>query len=243
MEEVSTLTDTMQLASRSRIHILRHTRTSSHKDRIISSTEKTVDGHIVLAYHTIGNKLNAQCLNLAHLIAHHTLWQTILRNTIHQDTTRFSLTFKDGYIEALTSQITGNRQTSRTRTDDSHTTTSLLRKFLTRQLHLRIEISNKLLQLTNLYRFTLLAQDTMTLALLLMRANTSADSRQVALFIDDRHGSSHITHRQLVYEIRNVIFYRTSFTALWDLTMKTTLSLLDCLTGRKALVYNLESSC
>ena len=157
MEEVSTLTDTMQLASWSRIHILRHTRSCSHKDRIVSCTEKTVNGHIVLAYHTIGNKLNAQCLDLAHLIANHALWQTILRNTIHQDTTRFCLTLKDGYIEALASQITGNRQASRTRTDDSHTTTSLLRKFLTRQLHLRIEISNKLLQFTNLYRFTLLA--------------------------------------------------------------------------------------
>ena len=157
MEEVSTLTYTMQLASWSRIHILRHTRSCSHKDSIVSCTEKTVDSHIVLTYHAIGNKLHAQCLNLAHLITNHALWQAVFRNTIHQDTTRFSLTFKDGYIETLTGQITGNRQTSRTRTNDSHTTTSLLRKFLTRQLHLRIEISNKLLQFTNLYRFTLLA--------------------------------------------------------------------------------------
>ncbi len=106
-------------------------------------------------------------------------------------------------------------------------------KLLARKVHLGIEISNKLLQFANLYRFSLLAQHTVSLALLLVRAHTSADSRQVALGIDDAHRSTHVTHREFVYEIRNIVFNRASLLALWNLAMQASLGLLNRLAGRR----------
>ena len=230
----------MELAARCRIHILRHVGTGTHKDGIITGTEETVDGDIVFAHHTVGDKLHTQGSNLAHFIAHHSLWQAILRNTVHQYATRFSLSFKNRYIESLSCQITGYGKSCRTRTDYSHSTTGFLWQELTGELHLGIEVSDKLLQFTNLYRFSLLAEHTMSLTLLLVRTHASTDCRQIALGIDDAHRSTHVTHRQFVYEIRYIVFNRASLLTLRNLAMQTSLGFLNRLSGSESLVYHLK---
>ena len=220
---------------------MRYTSTCTHKDGIIACAEKTVDCNIVLTYHTVSDKLHTESLYLTDLITYNALRQTILRNTIHQDSSRLCLSLKNSDIKALTSQISRNSQTCRTRTDDSNAATGLLRQAFTGKLHLRIKIGNKLFQFSYLYRLTLLSQHTMTLALLLMRAYTSADSRQICFCIEDTHCSTHVTHREFMHKVRNVVFNRTSLLTLRNLAVKATFGFLYRLTGREALVYNLKS--
>ena len=198
---------------------MRYTGTCSHKDGIIACTEKTVYRNIVLTYHTVGDKLNPQCLNLTNLITHYALRQTILRNTIHQDSSRLCLSLKNSNIKTLTSQIARNSQTCRTRTNDSYTTTGLLWQAFTGKFHLRIKISNKLFQFSNLYRLALLSKHTMTLTLLLMRAYSSTDSRQISFCIEDTHCCTHVTHREFMHKVRNVVFYWTSLLTLRNLAV------------------------
>ena len=184
----------MQRRTRGRIHILRHTGTRAHEDGIVTRTEEAVDGDIVLTHHTVGDKLYTQCLNLANLVANHALRQSVFRNTIHQHAARLSLSLEDGDIEPLAGEITSHGKTGRSRTDNGYAATRLLRQFFSGKVHLGIEVSDKLLQLANLHRFSLLSQHTVSLALLLVRTNTSADGRQVALGVDDAHRSTHVTH-------------------------------------------------
>ena len=67
------------------------------------------------------------------------------------------------------------------------------RQHLAREVHLGIKIGNKLLEFAYLYRFSLLSEHTAALTLFLVRANTAADGRQVALGIDDAHRRTHVT--------------------------------------------------
>ena len=194
MQEIGALAYAMQRRTRGRIHVLRHTGTRAHEDGIVTRTEEAVDGDIVLTHHAVGDKLYTQRLNLAYLVAHHALRQSVFRNTVHQHAARLSLSFEDGNIETLAGEITSHGKTSRTRTDNRHAAARLLRQLLSGKVHLGIEVSDKLLQLTNLHRFSLLSQHTVSLALLLVRTNTSADGRQVALGVDDAHRSTHVTH-------------------------------------------------
>ena len=232
----------MQLGTRCRVHILRYAGSCSHENGIVASTEKTVDSHIVLTHHAVGDKLYTESLYLAHLSTYHGLGQSIFRNTIHQHTTRLGLSFEDRDIKALTCQITSNSKSGRTRTDDSHTSTSLLWKLLAREVHLGIEVGNKLLQLAYLYRFSLLAQHTVALALLLMRTHTSTDCRKVALRIDDRHSRTHVSHGKFMHKVGDIISDRTSLLTLWHLTVEASLGFLNSFTCSEALVYHLETS-
>ena len=242
MKEVVALAHTVQLGTWSGVHILRYARARTHKDGIIAGTEKAVDGDIVLTHHTVGNELHAQRLYLLDFLSHHALRQTILRDAVHQDTAWLSLSLEDGDVESLASQVASHRQARRTRTDDCHTSTCLLRQFLTREFHLGIEVSNKLFQLTYLHRLTLLAEHAMSLALFLVRTNSSADGRQVALGIDDGHRRTHVAHGQLVHEVWNIILDRTSLAALRNLAMQATLGFFYRLQGRETFVDNLEAS-
>ena len=165
-----------------------------------------------------------------------------LRDAVHQDAAWLSLSLEDGDVESLASQVASHRQARRTRTDDCHTSTCLLRQFLAREFHLGIEVSNKLFQLTYLHRLTLLAEHAMSLALFLVRTNSSADGRQVALGIDDGHRRTHVAHGQLVHEVWNIILDRTSLAALRNLAMQATLGFFYRLLGRETFVDNLEAS-
>ncbi len=241
MQKVGALAHAVELAARCGIHVLRHARTSAHEDGIVSGTEEAVDGHVVLAHHAACDKLHAQSLNLLHLVAHHALRQTILRDAIHQHAAWLSLSLEDGYVETLSSQVASHGQASRSRTDNCHPATSLLRQLFPGEVHLRIEVGDKLLQLAYLHRLSLLAEHTVALALLLVRTHTAADGRQVALGVDDAHRRTHVTHRQLMHEVRDVVLDRTSLLALRNLAVQASLRLLDGLSGGESLVHHLKS--
>ena len=67
----------------------------------------------------------------------------------------------------------------------------------------------------------------MPLALLLMRTDTTAHGRKIALVVDYFHGIAKVSHRQLMYPVRNVMAYRTPLLALRNLAMQATLGLVD----------------
>ena len=242
MQEVGTLAHAVELGARRRVHVLRHVCTCAHKDGVVACTEQTVDGYIVLAHHAVGDKLHAEGSNLSHLIAYYRLRQAILRNTVHQHASRLSLALENGDVEPLTRQIAGYGQTRWTRTDDCHAATCFLWQHLARKVHLGIKIGNKLLQFADLYRFSFLSEHAVALTLFLMRAYTATDGRQVALGIDDAHRRTHVTHREFVYEIWNVVTNRASLLALRNLAVEAAFSLLNGLAGRKTLVHYLEGS-
>ena len=87
-----------------------------------------------------------------------------------------------------------------------------------------------------MYALTLLAEHTMSLALLLVRTNTSAHSRQITLFVNDVHGIAKVAHRQLVNPVGYVVAYGASLLALWYLAVQATLGLFDSLVHCVSLV-------
>ena len=87
-----------------------------------------------------------------------------------------------------------------------------------------------------MYALTLLAEHAMSLALLLVRTNTSAHSRQITLFVNDVHGIAKVAHRQLVNPVGYVMAYGASLLALWYLAVQTTLGLFDGLVHCVSLV-------
>ena len=105
------------------------------------------------------------------------------------------------------------------------------------QSRLEVKVGDKTLQLTDLDMFTRFIQDTMTLTLSLMGANTTADGGKITLMAYNLDRTTEITFSQSGDPIRNLIIDRATFTALRHLAVKTSLSLLDSLRHRKILIY------
>ena len=90
---------------------------------------------------------------------------------------------------------------------------------LTEETHLRVEIGNERLYPAYLHRIALTVQHTMALALLLMRAHTPADGRQVGGLVDDLHGLTEIALRQLMVKLPDMVGNRTSLLTLRHLAL------------------------
>jgi hypothetical protein len=80
-----------------------------------------------------------------------------------------------------------------------------------------------------------------SLALLLVRTDTSADGRQVALLVYYLHGVTHVSHGNLMDKGRYVVLDRTSLDALRNLAVKASLSLVYGLASGVSFLYFLES--
>jgi hypothetical protein len=66
--------------------------------------------------------------------------------------------------------------------------------------------------------------------------DTTANGRQIALGADNADGIAQITFLQLVNPVGNIVADRTAFLALGHFAMQASLSLLDSLGHRVALV-------
>ena len=91
-----------------------------------------------------------------------------------------------------------------------------------------------------MYALALLAEHAMSFALLLVRANASAYSRKVTLFVNDVHGIAEVSHRQLVNPVGYVMAYWASLLALWYLAVQTTLGFFDSFVHSISLVNLFE---
>ena len=102
-------------------------------------------------------------------------------------------------------------------------------QFLTNQSHVAVEVGEEAFELAHVYALALLAEHAVSFTLLLVRANASAYSRKVTLFVNDVHGIAEVSHRQLVNPVGYVMAYWASLLALWYLAVQTTLCLFDSL--------------
>ena len=102
--------------------------------------------------------------------------------------------------------------------------------------HVGVKIRNKLLQFSYMYMFAFLIKHAVSFTLTLVRAHTSAHRGQAAFSVDQSHRVTEITHRQLIYPVRNIIGYRTPLLAQRHLAMQTSFSLFNRLKHGVAVI-------
>ena len=224
-QEVRRLHDALQLTA-GQIERLGQGGSRTDEDGIVFLLEDAVDVD-VLAHDTVGNEGHAECLDFLYLLAHHLFGQAIFGNAEHEHATRLGLALEDGHIESLTGQIAGHRQSRRTRTDNGHLAAGLLRQTFPDKAHLHVEVGNETFEHADAYAFSLGVEYAMPLALFLVRAYPPADGRQVAALVDDRHGITHVSHRQLMDKRGYVVLDGTPLATGRILAVQATLGLVD----------------
>ena len=140
------------------------------------------------------------------------LRQTELRNTIHQHAAGSMQRFVHGYIIAHFSQIAGTGQTAGAAAYYGN----LLALAFCRSFHIVIQavltriVGNKALQATDCYRLALNAKHAFTLALVFLRADTSADSGQGALLLENFISLGKVFLCHLMDKLRNININRAA---------------------------------
>ena len=117
---------------------------------------------------------------------------------------------KDRYLVAEFREITCTGKTGRTRTDDSDLDAVCLLRLLRNNTVLSGPVSYETLELTDGDSLALDAADTLALALALLRADTSADSRKRGGSADDLCSLCVISFFYFFYECRDIDLNRTS---------------------------------
>ena len=225
----------MELGARHVVHVLWHGRTRAHEDSIEAMGEEIVDGDAVLAHHGVGDEVDTELGNLFDLGSDYRLGQAVFGNTKHQHAAGLFKAFVDRHGKALAGQVTGNGQPGRSRSDDGDVAARLLWQLLALQAHLRVEVSDEGLQTSYLYGVAFLVEHAVALALLLVWADASADSRQVRRLVDDGHGVSEVALGKLMDERGNVVADGAAFTAERHFAMQAALGLGDSFLHRQGL--------
>ena len=117
---------------------------------------------------------------------------------------------KDRYLVAEFREITCTGKTGRAGTDDSDLDAVCLLRLLRYNTVLSGPVSYETLELTDGDSLALDAADTLALALALLRADTSADSRKRGGSADDLCGLCVISFFYFFYECRDIDLNRTS---------------------------------
>ena len=164
------------------------------------------------ADNSVNYNFYAQLFQCGDFMLYDFLGQTELRNTVHQHTACSMQRFVHGYIIAHFCQIAGAGQTAGTAAYYGN----LFALAFCRSLNIVIQamlariVGNKALQATDSYRLALDAQHAFALALVFLRADTSADSRQGALLLKDFIGLGKVFLCYLMDKLRNININRAA---------------------------------
>ena len=191
-------------------HEVRQTGARAYENSLVTSSKQVVDG-LGTADNKVEHELYALCLQRVDFLLYDCLRQTELRNAVHQHAAGGVQYFKYGNLVALCNQIACTGQTSRACTDNSNLVTVGCRYFdriVGRMCH--CIVSSKALQTANANRFALDAADTLALALALLRAYTTTDSRKGAGLLDLCVCFQELAFLNQGDELRNLYIYRTA---------------------------------
>ena len=235
MEQIGRLAHAVELGARHVVHVLWHGRTRAHEDSIEAMCEEIVDGDAVLAHHGVGDEVDTELGNLFDFSSYHRLGQTIFGNAEHQHAAGLLKALVDRHGETFAGQVTGYGESGWSRSDDGDVAARLLWQLLALQAHLSVEVSDEGLQTSNLHGVAFLVEHAVALALFLVWADTSTDSRQVRRLVDDGHGVSEVALGELMDKRGNVIADGTALAAKWHLAVETALGLLDSFLHRQGL--------
>ena len=133
------------------------------------------------------------------------------------------------YIISHLGKISRAGQTGRTGTDHCYFVTVLLFGSFRFDIMLQSIVCDKTLQFSDGYRISFDAADTLSFALRLLRADTSADCRQCGRLTDDLIGFLDIAFFYFLNECRNIDGYRASFDTFRIFTVETSGCLFHCL--------------
>ena len=169
--------------------------------------------------------------------AHHFLGQAVLRDAVHQHSSRFRLQFENFDSKTGTGKVTGDSNSCRARAYYGNAAASFGCHFLVGQVGLSVKIRNKALKLSNIDVLAALIQDAGALTLPFVTANTAADRRQIALRANYMDGIAKIAFTQFVNPVGNIVVDGTALLALRYLAPEAALGLLYGFCEGVAFVY------
>ena len=91
------------------------------------------------------------------------------------------------------------------------------------EVHVAVEVSDKALELADTDGSALFAHNAIAFALTLVSADTTADSRKIAAAVDNGHCIAHVSLRELVNPVGDIIAHRATLLALGHLAVETAL--------------------
>ena len=154
----------------------------------------------------------AQLFQCGDFVLYDFLGQTELRNAVHQHAAGSMQRFVHGYIIAHFSQITGASQAARAAAYYGN----LLALAFCRSFYIVIQamltriVGNKALQAADCYRLALDTQHALAFALVFLRADTSADSRQCTLLLKNFISLGKVFLCHLMDKLRNININRAA---------------------------------
>ena len=159
--------------------------------------------------------MNAHLGEVLNLYVHNLVGQTELGDTILQHTADFVQRLEDIDVVALLHHIASKRQTGRTGTHDGHLDAVGGCNLRQRDVAaLALVVGSKALQIADSHGgFVHLQVDTLALALLLLRTDTTADGRQGRGGLQHFGGSQELAALDVLDERRNIDVHRTTLHA------------------------------
>ena len=183
-------------------------------------------------------ELYAKRTQTIYLDVHDAVRQTELRDAVLEYAADLVQRFEYMHLVAVFGCIAGESQSGRTGTYDRDLGT--FRSILSTRIILSIlicKIRAETLEVADGYSgMTHLKMDTLTLALFLLRADTTADSRKRGTLFDDRCSAENVAGLKGLDEARDVDIHRTTLYAGRVLAVETTMGFGDGLLEREALV-------
>ncbi len=207
---------------------LRQTGTGADEHSLIAFFKQLVNA-LGTTDHGIRDDFHAKILELVDFLCHDCLGQTELGNTIHQHAAGLVEGLENGDGIALASQIASAAQTGRAGTDDSHLVTVGLRHDRCAALVtiFHVIVSHEAFEATNADALALDATHALTLALVLLRADTAAHGGQAVGGGDDLIGLVKVTLGDLGDKLRNTHGHRAAIHALGTLAVEAALGLVN----------------
>jgi len=219
------------------VHETRQTGTGADEDGLVAFGLKIIHAE-GLTDNRILAELNAHGFEAIYLAIDDGVGQTELRNTIFEYAAYLVESLEDGDAVAVLGHITGESEAGRAGADHGDAWFSIVQRCLWLFSIVLGIVGDEALEVTDSHRFAIhLEVDTLCLALFLLRANTSADSRQAAAETDDFRCTGDIVFLDMLNERGNVDVDRTTLYTTRVGTVEAAVGLGESHLRRETLVY------